>query len=235
MKMLRERLTRRVCFALLALTLGAVGVSYFVWSTFIRKREEVFVHIKLERPRYLVPPSFPDHFDLDEFVGLQRQLVASPLVVVRALRSSQLPLPARLKELANPVDYLVERIETSMVSPAVMEVRLAGDDLTAQERVALLDALINAYVEEQRSYEKRPELIERLKAQENILDEKMRRLLDEQVKTEGEKSIEWAVRKPEFEVTADIYRKVVTRILELEINRNVQCVTLLENAMIRTK
>lgn len=108
--------------------------------------------------------------------------------------------------------------------------------MTAQERVALLDAMVKAYLEEQlQSYVKRRELIEELMERKNILDEKMRRLLEQQVESAGEKSIEWTVRQPEFEVCADIYHKVITRILELEINGDAECVTLLENAMIRTK
>lgn len=161
---------------LLVIAIGTVGRYYFN-----AERDEVYAVFEFRRPEYFIQPTVPDHFDFEEFVQTQRQLFLSRNVLSKAVGKLVASSPL-LRDKADPINYVAEHVEASMISPRLMEVRVTGGEFTTKERIELLEAVNDTYLIRQHDVEseQRSHLMSRLKNErqrlEGLLGEQFRSL-----------------------------------------------------------
>lgn len=257
MKTFRKRLASVV---LLVVTAAAVGLFYVGG----RKSPDAVAVLQINHPQYTLPPTFPETFDFDEFVETQRQLLSSRAIMSHAVNQVARTLPALIKDNADPVSFLADRVTTSMISRSLLEVRMTGDEFTAAERVKLLEAVIDAYLTSQKDIQGKErlrlvkllteerdrlqnELIQEL---ENLKDVEQRTIFPEtdpsrtviddadgsrtEIRTRKLPSLE--LSKKEVELRSSLYDGIVSRILELEVNSGAPtCVSVLDAPAIRKR
>lgn len=226
MKMFRERLTVRV---LLAMTISVVSLGYLGWRLFNHKSVEVVAVIQFHRPQHVLQPSVPEDFDLDEFIEEQKQLISLRAVLSKAVESTMRTTPALFEAETDPVVSLAEHLETEMISRRLMEVRLTGNAWTPEERVKLLQSVIDAYLVSHKDIEavRLQHLMSILKEERQQREEILVQQHEALEKFENEKPTDAALHKrelafgrQELEASSAVYARLVSRIEELQVNGN---------------
>lgn len=181
---------------------------------------DVVAVIQMNSPNYIVPPTFREPFDLDEFIEEQRQLVSSRRVLSNAVASTMKTLPDMFRDKADPVAFLAEHMDTSMISKRLMQVRMIGDDVSSEERLKLLEAVIESYLtfHKDRQGGDCLSLIRLLESERDRRKELLRHQHEKLKQAGDDNSIDAELRRRELDISIAIYEKIVTRIEELRIN-----------------
>lgn len=230
MKRFLERLARHK--RLLVALAVAIGLC-LGWTLLYNREAEVVAFILVNRPQHVIRPSVDEHFEFGEFVEIQRQLISSPFVVLRALRSKP-GLPSQIQALPNPVEYVSDHIETSLISPKLIEVRLTGRKATAEERVKLLDAIVGAYIKEYQSSEitRKHALLEQLVREKDRIENELRRATRQLAEVVND-DVESTMLRTMIEAKKPLFFQIVSRIAEIQANSSTECIQLASPATIR--
>lgn len=197
---------------------------------------DVVAVIQFRPPQYIVPPTFPEHFDFDEFVEEQRQLVSSRRVMPKAVASMMKTSPDLFKDKADPVAFLAEHLETSMISKRLMQVRMIGDDVSSEERLKLLEAVIESYLtyHNDRQGGRFLSLIRLLESERDSRKELLRHQHEKLKQAGDDTSIDAELRRRELDISISMYEKILTRIEELQVNAAApSSIVLVDYAQIR--
>ena len=126
----RRRFTRVRMFRLFTLfvlaALIAAAIAYFTRPV----QKEVSAEIFFRPPTPLFPERNADAMQTDaewrRFIRLQPALLKSPFVINRALNAPKIADLPIMKTQAEPIEFLSQRLETSMRDGDVMTVKMLG-------------------------------------------------------------------------------------------------------------